>query len=283
MNTRFTTTLALGLILFGGFVSSVSAETATTTSKTMDVRRESIESSKRDVRTRVTSTSTPIVDMKRLASAKEKANREIDRRIENLNTLIRRVNGMERLSASQRQSLASIIQAEITALTSLKAQIMGATNVETLRGYLEMVKKTHRIYALVMPQVQILAAGERVLRLSTEMGKFSVKLDARIQEGKALGSDVSRLESTLVDFKKKLAGAEEKARAAMEAVLLLKSDGGDELKHKANQAALKEARGNIKAAESELRSARKSAEGILKGIRGNKEKKSDVATTTPGN
>lgn len=269
--TGFSFLIAVSLFL-ALITPAFAQDRSTTTPRKIEARKEA------------KATTTP---SKRLSDGKEKANREIDRRIESLNNLLRRVNAMERLSEAQKKTLAASIQAEIAFLTDLKAKITGETDIEKLREHLQSVKKSHRIYALIMPQAHILATAERVLRLADEMEKFQVKLETRIAEAKSRGEDASKMEEALKDFKENIALAELKAKAAIDKVVALRPDEGSESKLQENKKALKDARVDLRDAEKALRAARKNAEAIVKGIKSFlKEKKqhaTTTATTTSGN
>src|SRR5260221_6677463 len=88
----------------------------------------------------------------KMARLKTRAENEIDRRVAGLTKLIDRINGIQRLSADQKTTLVSQLQAEISALNSLKAKIASDTDIATLRTDVQSIVKSYRIYALFIPK-----------------------------------------------------------------------------------------------------------------------------------
>ncbi|HVM59105.1 MAG TPA: hypothetical protein VMT80_02150, partial [Candidatus Paceibacterota bacterium] len=69
----------------------------------------------------------------RLADAKDRADQEITRRIDNLTKLKTRVAGMKHISASDQTALEGSIDAQISAMNALSAQISGDDATSTLK------------------------------------------------------------------------------------------------------------------------------------------------------
>jgi len=220
----------------------------------------------------------------RIVRAKEHADREVDRRVDNLTRLVSRIDGMVRISVEERTSLRASLQAQIDALTALKAKIDAEDDTATLRTDIKSITTSHRTYALIMPQAAAVAADDRVLAIASQMELLSGKLSARISTAASTGADVSVLTSTLADYDAKVADAKVQAESAVVAVAALSPDNGDQTVFEANIAALKAARAKVQAAQQDLVAARKDAEAIAKGLRSirtSAHTSAEATTTTP--
>ena len=120
---------------------------------------------------------------------------------------------------------------------------------------------------LVMPQGTILAAADRVATTADLMTALDTKLDARITEASTTGKDVTALKAASVDLKAKLEAAKTDAASAVTLSATLKPDNGDATIMAANKKAMDDARAKIKSAQDALKTARKDAETIVKGLK----------------
>lgn len=202
----------------------------------------------------------------RLAKAKDRADQEIDRRIANLTAFEARLSAMKNVSASGQASLQTALQAQINALTTLKATIGTDSATTTLRADIQSIAIGYRIYALVLPQSAILASADRVNTVATQMQQLSAKLSTRIAAVPA-GTDVSVAQTALADFNAKIADASVQANAAVTEVASLKPDNGDKTIFATNTQALKDARAKIQAGQKDLQTARQDVTAIIKVIR----------------
>lgn len=193
---------------------------------------------------------------------------EIDRRVESLNKLERRIDAMVKVSTASKASIKATVDAQIKLLTDLKSTIQNATDEASLKASMASITKAYRVYMLVMPQLQILAAADRVTTTTELMTVFTQKLDTRISEAKSAGKDVSALEAASLDMKTQITEAKANASAAITLSANLKPDNGDKTLMESNKKALMDARAKLKAAHEDLKSARKDAETIVKGLKG---------------
>ena len=135
------------------------------------------------------------------------ANTEIANRIKALNALETRVNAMQRLSSSEKASLSSQIQAQITAMTDLQSQIatdQSDNNTSSLKTDIQSIAKSYRIYMLIIPQGALAAAADRVLAIANAMTTLSATLQTRITQAQSAGADMSSSISALADLQKLL-------------------------------------------------------------------------------
>ena len=212
----------------------------------------------------------------RMQRAKNRADQEIDRRVAALNKLATRVGAMKHITDTQKASLTTTIQTQISTLTTLKTKIDGDTDIATLRTDLQSITKSYRIFILIMPQITIMAAADRANTIADNMTTLSGKLSTRIATAEAAGKDVSTLKTTLDDMNTKIADAHTQAGIAITDVTSLVPDQGDATKAEANRQALLHARSKIRAAQDDLVGARKDALTISQGL-----KAFGDTTTTP--
>jgi hypothetical protein len=215
----------------------------------------------------------------------KKAVREIDRRIEGLNKLITNLQSMKKVSTTTKTTLTATVHAQITSLTALKSQLTAtSTATTTLAANIQSITQAYRIYAMVIPQVQILATADKVLTTSDTLTTLSAKLQAKITEAQATGSTTSAngssTSSAIADLNAKIADAKVQANAAITLVSGLKADNGDEAVLQANKKALKDAREKIRIGERDLKDAAKDAKNIVKLLKKMNINTSVTATST---
>ena len=191
----------------------------------------------------------------------ERAEKEINRRLESLNKLITRINEFKKLSASQKSSLTSQVQTEIDSLEALLVKIQADTDLETLRADVKSIRDSYRIYALFIPKIQIMGAADRMLNIADEMSTHAATLETKINEAEAAGNDVAELESLLVDMNIKIADAKTKAQNALDTVTPLTPAGFPD-----NKTELQSARQMVVDAHHSLNDARQDARKIIVGL-----------------
>lgn len=192
----------------------------------------------------------------------ERADKEIDRRIDALNNLLGRVSEMKKISDEQKSSTSAMVTAQISELSALKAKIDAGTDLAVLRTDIKSITGSYRIFALVVQQWHILVTADKANTLADSLSALEPKLQAVIDAGKADGKDVSTLETALSDMKAKIAEAKTQIESAKNKVSSLKSDGGDKTKMTANMEALKSARKDVASANQNLKVAREDAKII---------------------
>lgn len=193
---------------------------------------------------------------KRIENIRNKAQQEIDRRIEGLNKLTSRISEMKKISDESKAKIGNTVQSEILNLTNLKAEILVESDLNALKADVKKVTQSHRIYALVMPQIQILVAADKIKEVADKMTEISGKLQTKIDEAKTLGKDTQAMEAALVDMNKKTADALVKGEAAVLLVSSLVPDQGDQVKFQANKKSLVDARKIIQEGNKNLKDAR---------------------------
>ncbi len=217
----------------------------------------------------------------KITQMKERATKEVDRRIEGLMKLEGRSELSKMTRATDKFDISALVSVEIQNLKNLKAKILADTDAETLKADIQTINKSYRIFALVIPQGQIRLAASKLIGLADTLATLSIKLEARINEAKIAGKDVTILATTLTDMNAKIADIRVQANRAISLTATLSPDNGDEAVFQANKKALLDARAKIEAGGKSAKMARKDADIIVKGLK--QIRKGDIkaqATTT---
>ncbi len=221
---------------------------------------------------------TVVLTAKQQASV-TKAEQEIDRRVAALDDLATRVQQMQKVTDAFKQSLVTSIQAQVSALTTLRAKIAADTDAATLKTDIQSITDSYRVYALVLPQARIATAGDRVMALVDMMTALGTKFQQRIASAQSAGGDVSALSAALSDLGAKLLDASAQARAGVSVSASLVPDGGDKAKLASNTTALKASRSDIQTAQKDIQTGEKDIKTILAGLQ--KIASTTLAVPTP--
>ena len=192
---------------------------------------------------------------------------DIDARIKALNNLSARIGTMQNVSADEQAALSSDIQTNQTGLTNLKATIDAGGTATELKASTKSIFNDYRIFALVIPRGWLTASGDRIETIVGLMNTLSVKLQARITALQTAGTDVTTLQANLTDMNAKTSDAQAKAQLALSGIANLAPDQGNATVAASNKAALVAARANIKTATTDLQTARKDVNAILKVLK----------------
>ena len=203
----------------------------------------------------------------RVTNFKDKAGKEIDRRVEALNKLLSRVNDMKRVSDAGKASMSTTFSSQVTALNALKAKIDAEGDVTTLKTDVKSITDSYRIFALVIPQGEIVAAADRIISIGSTMNTLGVKLNAKITAAETAGKDVAALKVALNDIGAKIVDAQALAQAAVSAATTLNPDNCNQTIFDSNKKVLVDAHGKIKAAHADLVTARKDIDTIVKALK----------------
>ncbi len=197
----------------------------------------------------------------------------INQRLTSLNTIKTRVSNLVKLSDTQKQQFTSEITTDITALQALQTQCttdFNAGNTTALKTDYHDIFTQYRIYAIFIPQVDLLAAADTMSVTATKLSDFATKLQSRIQSA---GSP-SNLTSLLSDMQAKISDANTQVNTINSSVTSLtpqsyNTDPGG------SSATMKSARADLKTGRADLDTAWKDAKQILQGLK-------VTLTPTPG-
>lgn len=197
-----------------------------------------------------------------MANLQTRAALEIDRRITSLTNLITRINAFKHITTEQKTTLTTQVQNEITALNTLKTKIQADTTIDTLRTDVKSIVASYRIYALFMPQIQIMAAADSLLQTDDQATELAAKLTTRIQEAQADGADITLLNTTLSTMQAKITEAKTEANTAITTVSSLTPEG-----YPNNKTALQTERSQLVTAKQTLISVKTDAKTIVTTLR----------------
>jgi hypothetical protein len=203
----------------------------------------------------------------KMPQIKAKADQAIAKRIESLNRLITKINGMEKLPADAKATYVAKAQTNISNLTTLRVKIAADTDLAVLKADAASITKAYRIYMLVIPQVRIMANADRLNVAGNEATTNATSLQTRINTAASAGKDITSLNAQLVSMNAKIAQAHTNADQSKAAVTSLVPDNGNETMIASNKAALENGKKLAQSASSSLKSAREDARSINKSLK----------------
>lgn len=256
-------------------VSSVSVTNAQERSATGD-NRDEINTVKSEA------TENPSDDAKKTQRAKTTADKILDQRIENLNKLKERVAQFKNVNDTDKTSINTVISNVISDLGLLRTAIENATSTDHVKQLREMVNNNYRVYALIMPQLSIIASADRMITTISMLSIVASKIEVRLG-AVATGTDITSANLALANkslqaMKDKLVQAQADAQSAVNLVAPLVPDQGEKTVADSNLKTMKEARAKIKSAQANVVGAKKDAETVTKILA--KEKRIQKTATT---
>ena len=205
----------------------------------------------------------------RMQNMESRGDQATANRVDALNKLVARIQGMKNLSDSQKAALAAEIQTSVGDMTNIEAKLQSDATSAALKTDLQTIAPDYRIYLLVMPQVSLLSAADRVNTLVTSLQTIQSKIQARLTGDASLSSNTT-ISTDLSDMTAKLSDATSMAAAAQAEISGLQPDNGDATVKASNTAALKDARAKIQTAHQDLVTARTDAGDMVKLVTGGK-------------
>ncbi len=160
---------------------------------------------------------------KSIEKGKEMVKKMIDRMIEDLEKIKERVKNIKDLEDADESSIIAKIDAEIAALSALKAKVDAAQTKEELRGVLKEVKNHwHKARRFAKHFVGRLLV-HRIKKAVEKTEALLAKAEAKIAELKTAGKDTVKPEGMVTDAKNNLALAKEKYQQAKDKYLAIES------------------------------------------------------------
>jgi hypothetical protein len=208
----------------------------------------------------------------RLATLNTLCQNAVSMRLTSLNDALTRINGLKKLSSSQKQQYVSEIQSDISGLQGVQTQCttdFNAGNLTNLRNDYHSVFLQYRVYAEFLPQVRLLIASDTMGYTVDLLNQLATKLQSRIQ---AQGNP-SNLTSLLADMQAKLTDANTQYTNVESLVSGLTPSGYDQ-NPTGTTSTLQTARADIKQGVQDIKTALSDAQQIRQGLK-------PVATTTP--
>ena len=207
----------------------------------------------------------------KVENLKERAEREIERRITSLNRLIDKINALKKISDSQKETFVKQIQDEITSLTNLKTKINADTDLTILKTDVQSIVKSYRVYLLFVPKINVLVAADSLDTIADKLDILAAKLEVRINT--AGDVDATKLKTTLEDMKLKIADMRVQAQKARDAVIVLTPE-----EYPGNKTILQQGRQFIVAGKKDLQTARQDVQIIIQGLKDMKNTKTSTSS-----
>ena len=137
---------------------------------------------------------------KRLSKIKETAGKLIDKRVNDLNKLLTRIENDKKLSTEEKTTLKAGIQASIDGLAALKAKIQADTDIDTAKQDTKTIITSYYVYKIFIPKIRLSIAISTLEELSTNLSSLSNEIQNLIDTLKNEGKDVSSLEQLFDDM-----------------------------------------------------------------------------------
>ena len=198
----------------------------------------------------------------KIADLHTKCDTEINNRLTSLNTLSTRISGLKKLSADQKAKFSGQITTNVNGLTALKAKCDADTDLATLRADHKSVFTSYRIYAVFIPQLNLLAASDTMGYTADLLSDYAGKLEARIQAD----GNPSSLKDLLSDMKAKITDAKTQYSTVESQVEPLTPDSYN-TNPTGTKSTLQTARGEIKTGAQDLKTAWSDAQQIRQGLK----------------
>lgn len=187
-----------------------------------------------------------------------RGNTEINRRLATLATLSSKISSATKLSTADANTLNNTVSSDTTALTALKTQLDGETTVTAAITDAQSIITGYRVYALVVPQVDLVKTADDQQVAEGKLTTLSTKLSARITAEQQKGTDVTSLLTLLSDLNAKTAAAQGiSSNIETTVIALVPSD------YNTNHTVLSGDRSQLQTAQDDIQSALSDAKNIV--------------------
>jgi len=244
-------TLALAVSVSAKTVIPKVSPTKTAPVKTIHVASSTKSSSTKSTTVKVNQASST---QARIVNMQQRGQDMVSQRIVSIGMLIGRIQNMSKLSDSDKTSILAPLRSEISVLINMRNTIASTTSTSTLKAQIDSITKSNRVYALIEPKANIIAASDRIIAITTSLNTIYSKLNSRLGSNGASSTDPV-ISSALSDFTAKISDALNQASSSVSEVSGLTPDNGDKAVVAKNSAALKDAKAKVSAAQKDLSDA----------------------------
>ncbi|MBP7832535.1 MAG: hypothetical protein KA035_02070 [Candidatus Levybacteria bacterium] len=201
---------------------------------------------------------------------------EIDRQITILQELASKVDSLTHLTPTERSTLSTQIQTEITNLQTLKTRISGNSEETNVKTNIKSVLDSHKKFSFFMPQIRLLIAAESMDAIANRMLAAAQKIETRLDSMES--ENTAEITTLLENMKAKLNNAKAQSNAIIAAVSPLESTN-----FPANKTTLQSAQAKLKSGMADIRSALKDLKEILQMLKemGSAENITPTSSITP--
>lgn len=203
-----------------------------------------------------------------VAKTRSAVDKQLDNRIEDLGKLLARINEFKNISGTDKSAMVAIVNGLISNLSNLREEIDSTSSTTVISNARESVSKYYRVYGLIMPQLNIVGAADRMTTSVSAMlivaSKLEMRLNSLATSSQITQANITSAQNTLNSLKDKLVDAQRQAQEAVSLVAPLVPDQGDKATMTSNLAAIKEARVKIRQTFNSLIGAKNDATTIMK-------------------
>jgi len=210
-----------------------------------------------------TASPTPATQAQRISDLHTKCDDAISQRLASLNSTSTRINGLAKLSASDKAKFSGEIATDLSGLTALKAKCDADTDLATLRADYQSVFTQYRIYAVFLPQLNLLVASDTMSVTTDKLNTLATDLQARIQTA----GNPSNLTTLLADMQAKIADAKTQY-GNVESQITPLTPNSFNTDPNGTKTIETNARGEIKTGSADLKAAYQDALQIRTGLKG---------------
>jgi hypothetical protein len=202
----------------------------------------------------------------RLTELKARADEAVKERLTQIDTLSGRLNGAG-ADCGQNADVLGQLATDKSGLQSLDATIQAETDGKKAVAEYRQIFTDFRVYWLQTPKTQEVVACDRASKADATLTSLRQKIQARVDEAKGKGYDVSGAQAALDDMGAKLTDATTNANQASSSVADLQPDKGDQSVLSSNFAALSKGRQELHTAWSDLQAARRDARSAIDDLK----------------
>ena len=196
-----------------------------------------------------------------LALLKARDHLAIQRRLDVLAALTRRVDAAIHLAASDRSTLLSQYSAADGGLRALDEKIQSDSTVAAVRADQTRIVTDYHVYVLVVPKTHIVIAADRISYIASEFASLVSKLQAAIDEAKADEKNTTAAQNAFDDMQAKVQDAMNVTAGIPGRVLPLEASGYPD-----NRSTLLGARSDLVTARTDLRAARADVVKVIQAL-----------------
>lgn len=147
-----------------------------------------------------------------IVNAKERCVQAIDNRLDTLAKAQSRLDEVDFVTESHVASLESIISRTDSGLRTLKDGIISSEDPREVRELCRTIAPGYRVYLVVVPQVRLTAAADRISSAAEKIAALTTRFDEAVTRAEQAGADVSEAvtlrDRTLEQFATAMAGVE---------------------------------------------------------------------------
>ncbi|HXE10315.1 MAG TPA: hypothetical protein VN554_02715 [Verrucomicrobiae bacterium] len=201
-------------------------------------------------------------DQAKIKAIINKGDREINRRLTTLNTLSNKINGAQKLTSSDKNSLSNEVSTEISGLTALKTKLDADSDLATAKADAQSIFSDYRVYALVVPKVQLVKAADDQQVAEGKLTDLATKLQSRLTNAKNSGKDVTDLQNTLNDMTAKTTAAQQISSSVESSIINLQPSD-----YNSDHQLLSGYRDKLKTAQSNIKAATTDSQTVVNGLK----------------